>query len=237
MKAFVLNLKRRADRLAHMHRVLPPELDVVFTTDWPIPTDGQTLTPGALDGFGLFPWSIESQQRFWRRPLKKGEIGCAIGHWSCWRHSLVFDDDLFAYFEDDICFADDFVVRLGDGLTRLSAFDSEWDLLYLGRYKAGADTPILDGIVKPGFSYSAFAYVLTRRAVAKILATNFSAAIIPVDELLPALYLEHPRSDVRQRYPPVLRAYAFVPPLVTTLASAIGGSDTEDSDFIEVCCA
>jgi collagen beta-1,O-galactosyltransferase len=232
MKAYVLNLKRRPDRLAHMQAVLPPELDAEYTTNWDIPMDGQTMDDAALEPYGLFPWQIESDNKWWRRPLKKGEVGCAIGHWACWQRALRTKDDVFLFFEDDIVPVEGFTRRLTDGLQRLANFDPDWGLLYLGRHGLEPDEPALDGIVRPGFSYCTYGYALTRAAITKVLTTAYDQAIIPADELLPALYLDHPREDVRQRYPKLLRAYAFEPPLVTQLSRDIAGTDTEDSDFI-----
>jgi collagen beta-1,O-galactosyltransferase len=70
--------------------------------------------------------------------------------------------------------------------------------------------------------------------VSKLLDVGFERDIIPVDELLPALYMPHPRTDVRRRYPPRLSAYAFEPPLVTQLPKDLAGSDTEASAFVEL---
>jgi hypothetical protein len=53
----------------------------------------------------------------------------------------------------------------------------------------------------------------------------------PVDELIPALYMDHPRADIRLLYPKRLRAYALEPPLVTQLPKEEAGSDTEASGF------
>ncbi len=53
--------------------------------------------------------------------------------------------------------------------------------------------------------------------------------LIPVDEILPALNLDHPRADIRSLYPKRLRAYALEPPLVTQLPKEEAGSDTEAS--------
>jgi collagen beta-1,O-galactosyltransferase len=69
--------------------------------------------------------------------------------------------------------------------------------------------------------------MLSASGLAKVLGVGFERAIIPVDELLPALYMPHPREDVRRRYPPRLNAYAFDPALVTQLPKEIAGSDTE----------
>lgn len=50
---------------------------------------------------------------------------------------------------------------------------------------------------------------------------------------LPAMYLDHPRADLRARYPRRLRALAFDPPLVTQLPKESAGSDTEASPFAD----
>ena len=75
--------------------------------------------------------------------MKKGEIGCAVSHWLCWQRSLETDDDLFLYLEDDVELAESFLLRLEDALQRLTAFDPQWGLLYLGRHAQGPDEPAL----------------------------------------------------------------------------------------------
>ena len=62
-----------------------------------------------------------------------------------------------------------------------------------------------------------------------MLTSGFDRALILVDELLPALYLDHPRADIRSLYRKRLRAYALEPPLVTQLPKEEAGSDTEAS--------
>lgn len=66
-----------------------------------------------------------------------------------------------------------------------------------------------------------------------MLSSRLEDALIPVDEFLPALYLDHPRADVRRRYPRRLHAYAFEPPLVADLPYEEAGSDTEASEFAQ----
>ena len=87
LNTYVVNLKRRADRRARMERVLPAGWDVKFTSDWDGPMDGQAIDPDNLPDFGLYPWEIKSDNPWWNRPLKLGEIGCAISHWMCWQHA------------------------------------------------------------------------------------------------------------------------------------------------------
>jgi glycosyl transferase family 25 len=111
----------------------------------------------------------------------------------------------------------------------LNALDPEWDLVYLGRWalEPDSDTPVAPGLVRPAYSYCTFGYMLSAGGLAKLVDVDFERAIIPVDELLPALYMPHPREDVRRRYPPRLNAYAFDPALITQLPKDVAGSDTE----------
>jgi glycosyl transferase, family 25 len=91
---------------------------------------------------------------------------------------------------------------------------------------------VLPGIVRPGFSYCTYGYAVSGGGLRKLLATGYDKALIPPDELLPALYLDHPRPDVHKRYPRSLSAYAFEPPLVSQLPRNQWGTDTEDSVFV-----
>jgi collagen beta-1,O-galactosyltransferase len=239
MKVYVVNLKRRPDRRERMERLLPREWQAEYTTDWPGPLDGQTLDPDALPGFRLFPWQISADNPWWNRPLKRGEIGCAVSHWLCWKNAHAAHADRALILEDDVSLCADGRPRLTEGLARLEALDSEWDLVYLGRWPLEPDEPVVDGIirpgygiVRPGYSYCTYAYMLSAAGLGKVLAADFDQALIPVDELLPALYMDHPREDVRRQYPKRLNAYAFEPPLVTQLPKDEAGSDTEASEFV-----
>jgi collagen beta-1,O-galactosyltransferase len=236
MKVFVVNLARRADRRARMERILPPTWDVEYTSHWPGPTDGAAIAPGDLDWLGLFPWQIESANEWWNRPLKLGEIGCAVSHLLIWRRAAERNAQLTVVLEDDVALSAWIEHELEARLAALQSHDAAWDLVYLGRWalEPEADTPVGDGLVRPGYSFCTFGYVLSAAGLAKLLEVGFERDIIPVDELLPALYMPHPRADVRRRYPPRLSAYAFEPPLVTQLPKEVAGSDTEASAFVEV---
>jgi glycosyl transferase family 25 len=232
LNTYVVNLKRRADRRARMERVLPAGWDVQFTSDWDGPMDGQTIDPDDLPGFGLYPWEIASDNPWWSRPLKLGEIGCAISHWLCWQHAAADGASPALILEDDAVLTDHCAERLQARLTRLSAIDPRWDLLYLGRWALdGDDRAVTAGVVRPGYSYCTYGYLLSPSGLQAMLNCGFERALIPVDELIPALYMDHPREDIRSLYPKRLNAYAFEPPLVTQLPKDEAGSDTEASPF------
>lgn len=233
MQTYVVNLRRRPDRRARMERVLPARWTAQFTSDWDGPMDGQSIDPDDLPGFELYPWQIPSDNPWWSRPLKLGEIGCAISHWMCWQHAEADGADVALILEDDAVLAENAAARFADSLARLSAVDPAWDLLYLGRWALDhEDDTVAPGIVRPGYSYCTFGYALSASGLAAMLRSGFERALIPVDELIPALYLDHPRADIRVLYPKRLRAYALEPPLVTQLPKEEAGSDTEASAFV-----
>lgn len=235
IRSYVINLPRRPDRRAGITRSLPPELPVTFTSDWDGPFDGRQLTRHVIEqsGYTLFAWQIDSDNPWWRRPLKLGEVGCTLAHLACWRHAAHAGSEPFVLvLEDDVVLAPTFLDSLLTGLQCLSRA-SHFDLLYLGRYPLEPDRPALPGFVRPGYSHCTFGYLLTRHALGRLLAARLEQAIVPVDEFLPALSIDHPRQDLRARFPRQLTALAFDPPLVRQLPKDQAGSDTEDSDFVE----
>ncbi|WP_394617396.1 glycosyltransferase family 25 protein [Lentzea sp. JNUCC 0626] len=235
LRCYVINLPRRQDRRRWIQQTLPPELDVTFTSDWTGPFDGRSLTREALDvaGYKLFPWQVESDNLWWNRPLKYGEIGCALAHLACWRDAVEHGDEAYiVVLEDDAVLPSDFLIELLCGLDRLAQAEMEFDLLYLGRFPLEPDREASLGFVEPGYSHCTFGYLLTRRALGAVLAAELEHAIVPVDEFLPALYVDHPRNDLRARFPRRLRALAFEPPLVRQRPKDEAGSDTEESEFV-----
>lgn len=236
LRCYVVNLPRRSDRRAWMQRTLPADLAVTFTSDWTGLFDGQTLTLTDLDaaGYKLFPWQIESDNPWWSRPLKYGEISCTLAHLACWRDAADRGDEPYVLIlEDDAVLTDGFVAALLDGLDRLEQAGVEFGLLYLGRFPLEPDHDAVPGFVVPGYSHCTFGYVLARKALDVLLGAELEHAIVPVDEFLPALYIDHPRSDLRARFPQQLTALAFEPPLVRQRPKDEAGSDTEDSEFVE----
>jgi glycosyl transferase, family 25 len=235
IRSYVINLRRRPDRRGWMARSLPPDLPATFTSDWSGPFDGHELSRADLEaaGYQLFRWQTESDNAWWSRPLKYGEIGCTLAHLACWHHAAQAGREPFVLvLEDDAVLKPTFLGDLLAGLERLTSH-CPFDLLYLGRYLLDADEPALPGFVSPGYSHCTFGYLLTRPALDALLATLLEQAIVPVDEFLPSLYIQHPRADLRARFPRQLTAFAFDPPLVSQRPKDEAGSDTEDSDFVE----
>lgn len=231
---YVINIARRPDRRAWIARSLPSDLRATFVTDLPGEFDGQQLSRAEVAGagHGLFPWKIESSNPWWSRPLKYGEIGCTLAHLACWRHALDIEAPYVVVLEDDAILTPTFVDDLRGGLERLRRHQLRFDLLYLGRDPLEPDTPSISGFVSPGYSHCTFGYLATRRALQAMIDTRLDQAIVPIDEFLPSMYVDHPRPDLRSRFPRRLHALAFDPPLVGQRPKDEAGSDTEDSEFV-----
>jgi len=176
-------------------------------------------TPGRLTR--TTPW--------WSRPLKWSEVGCTIAHLSCWRQAATRPEKCCLILEDDAVFEPNLVKQLLGGLNQLEAAASGFDLVYLGRVPLEPDEPLMSGIVRPGYSHCTYGYLLTRGGVRLVLEAGLEQALVPVDELLPAMYIAHPREDVRVIFPRRLRILAFEPRLVAQLTKSQAGSDTEGS--------
>ncbi|GAA5110473.1 glycosyltransferase family 25 protein [Haloechinothrix salitolerans] len=235
VRTYVINLPRRADRRAEITRRLPHALPVVFTSDWGAQFDGRILSLDDLHNAGhkLFPWPIASQNPWWSRPLKYGEIGCTLAHHACWRHAATTGTEPYILIlEDDAVLGPTFLDDLLQALERL-AETTAFDLLYLGRYPLEPDRgAVAPGLVVPGYSHCSYGYLLTRPALDVLLGMHLEHAIVPVDEFLPSLYIDHPRDDLRARFPSQLTALACEPPLVHQRPKDDAGSDTEDSAFV-----
>src|SRR5579872_3216688 len=102
VKTFVVNLSRRKDRRGRISTIIPSFLDVNFTSDLGLEVDGKNLPMNLFKHVGLFPWKINSDNFWWKRPLKKGEIGCALTHLHCWKYIVDKKIELSLILEDDI---------------------------------------------------------------------------------------------------------------------------------------
>ncbi len=212
-----------------MEARLPEDLDVVFTSDWLGPFDGNDLDLDRPAGFGLFPnWCVpfETSNKYWQRELQPGEIGCTLSHVACWRDGRE-QPGPFVVLEDDVAMSADFGRQVSRLIAQLESLDSDWGLLYLGRTKMGHDERVDDMFLRPGFSYSSYAYVTTPAAAGQLLECNLDQAVVPVDEFLTAVGVPHPRPDVRFAYPPILSTYALARDIVAFADD--GTSDTEST--------
>lgn len=135
-------------------------------------------------------WKMRSDNKYWNREITAGEIGCALSHLSIWKEAFKKGYNKILILEED------FKVLREWNESDIQT-DEEWGLFYLGRNRVGEDQEqITDTIVRPGYSYCTHAYMLSRMGIQRLLEQNFEKTIMPVDEFLPATYIEHPRADL-----------------------------------------
>jgi len=203
---------------------------IEYTSDWDGPFDWTVFATRGYGEVTLFPWKIESENEWWARSLKLGEIACALAHDACWHRAAELSGSYFLVLEDDVTWArplDRDIIALTE---QLKAF--EWDLCYLGRVPLGPGKPVSEGLVRPGYSHCTYAYLMSGVGAERLAEAHIKGRMMPVDEFLPALYGEHPRPDVSAAVRPTIRAFAVEPDLVQQVRKDIAGSDTEDSPFV-----
>jgi glycosyl transferase family 25 len=241
-KTYIINKPSRYDRRQRMERVLPNELDYEFTTNWEYNIDSSELDLDSLEDFDIYDWEINSENKYWSRPLTKGQVCCAISHWSCWTRAKQLQSEILIL-EDDVWLAPEFCSSMNQLINKVEEIDPNWDLIYLGRRLLGDDdhigcihvgknNPTHHEIVSPGFSYRSSSYLLSQRGIKKLVSSKYNNCIIPVDEFLPAMYMEHPREDINKIFTPQLSAYAIKPAISGQLPKDLVGRDTEESEYL-----
>ena len=210
MKKYVINLKHREDRLFNFRnknfRSLEREYEVFPAVN------GKDISWHNIKQEGL------CTQRDWIDPFKnqklnKGELGCFLSHVGVWQQIL--DSG-----EPGIVFEDDAEINHElwdeDGYKVLFDEDPTLDFLYLQHNENREDMaqPVdgNDNLVKPFYPYNMTAYIITPRAIQKMITHGVASRIKPIDETLPemiqigvvnalALKTDHVRQAHRDRLP------------------------------------
>lgn len=202
----VINLDRRPDRMAYIHKSIPFLYNPMMRHHFPSSsmTRPMRMNTGifasrggyrrfpAIDGQNIakyypeFDWLLDTV-RDSSRVL--GEVGCSLSHYSLWKgHVAAPNADYLLIFEDDVLFTDASHDRMKDVLCELERRGSDggggdaWDVLYVG----GQWTPNydIDG-EKTYFSFqrttreSLDTYYSTQRAAASASASESASDAVP----------------------------------------------------------
>ncbi|CAE7252977.1 colgalt1 [Symbiodinium sp. CCMP2592] len=168
---------------------------------------------------------------FYNRPMRWGEVACALTHRRAWLRALEMGPGPTLILEDDALPA----ARAGPLLSEvLGELPEEWDVCFLAPTELlGGD---MEGLVSrvSAMCYGTNAYLCSQQGAARLLRATEGKDIIPVDELMPALALPngHPRRDVAALLAgaPRLRLYRLRPGTNLILpAMQSWDSDTEVS--------
>lgn len=154
-------------------------------------------------------WNLHnSGNSFWDREMTTGEFGCVVSHIKAWNRYYNENINPILILEQDFLPLYDLN---WDVFNEIGNYD--WDIILLGRSPLDKnDQEVgLNYFVKPGYSYQAHAYILSKSGLKKI-QNNWETLrnnLIPTDEFLPALYAKHPRPDIETMYPNKINALAL----------------------------
>lgn len=226
---YLVTLQRRIDRRLKFLRNIPESIQPICSFNIGGSYDHRDFASDRIPvGIKLFSWKIESENPWWNRSLKFGEIACALNHLACWEHALR-KTDIALIFEDDAIVKD--WTQVNQALDAIEILDPTWDFLYLGRERIDPDVEIAfdTDFVRPGYCFCTYSYAVSAMGIQKLLSYNFRTIIMPVDEFLPATFVKHPRKDVSAVVLPKLNAYALATDIIFEGSKTEYGSDTEDS--------
>lgn len=170
---YCINLRRRPDRWRRMtRRFLRERLNV---------TRFDAIDGGAIDPETLPPSLISLQydtteNAGWDplvRPgvvcrLTSGEVGCILSHLAVWDDLLSSRRANAIVLEDDV----DLAPKFQAAAARLLRHRRSWDLIYLGYQTAGEPPAAIkdSGLGKPEHLFGTFAYAISRRGAARLMA-------------------------------------------------------------------
>lgn len=188
MPKFVINLKRRPNRLEQFRRACTlPDVQVFEAVD------GTTLDDNAT-------YVGEWARRRPARGLSNGEMGCLLSHYQLWRRCVEGDASHMLVFEDDARFSHHFVERLRDCLRDIERQSVRVDMLYVGGrftrdYAMKGCTAVTDRVCVHDYSVpwdgmdmdrTTHAYVISKAHASRMVSQLESGfdGTTPVDHLL-----------------------------------------------------
>lgn len=182
------------------------------TLRWQLESDGLTALHARWESLELAAVQADELRLYHGRPVTAPEHACMASHRKSWQLGADHGVDFALILEDDVTpFSHAWPrsereyrrewARVWQRLVRqvewLASRCHLWDLLYVGRNPLGADQAAVGSLlVETGYCATAHAYAVSCRGLNRLLALPPSAHVLPVDELLPALFADHPRADV-----------------------------------------
>ncbi|KAG5670382.1 hypothetical protein PVAND_000652 [Polypedilum vanderplanki] len=232
---FMINLKRRTERKLRMEMTLR-ELGIDYTYFEAI--DGKKITSETLVERGI-KFMPEYEDPYHKRPMKMGEVGCFLSHYTIWQRMIDNNLNEVLVLEDDIKFEPYFresAIELMKEARKIGGYD----LIYFGRKRLQDKEEFIEqsnNFVKVSYTYWTLGYVLTLQGAKKLLAAEPLKRLLPVDEFLPIMFDQHPNDTWKMNYNNRNLVAWSVNPLLLFPTHYTGEegyiSDTEDSKQLE----
>uniref|UniRef100_A0A914HCF8 Glycosyltransferase 25 family member n=1 Tax=Globodera rostochiensis TaxID=31243 RepID=A0A914HCF8_GLORO len=211
-RIYLINLQRRPERLAKMREVLRL-VGLDFNRFEAV--DGQNLTGHELSTIRFLPGF---EDPYFKRPMKKGEIGCFLSHFKVWEDIVQNGHQRAIVLEDDVRFSPNGTLILKRIIEDLTRTRLEWDLIYLGRKRIVSDEAFVPGhrfLSSVAYSHWTLGYAISGTGARKLIAARPLERLLTLDEFLPIMYNRHPNAKWSAHFSPRdLRAFAAFPSVV-----------------------
>lgn len=179
----VINLKSRPIKKQYIQKQFN-EQDIKFNFFEAI--DGNNLDIKSLTDKGIIDPYVSV--KYFKRFLRKGEIGCSMSHVSLWMKLLKSDKQYALIFEDDAILCDNFKGKLYNIIKEANT--TNWDVLYLNEncyyhFKDKCDGEhVTENIIRPkNVGYGLYGYIITKEGVRKLF-DNLLPFVIPIDNYI-----------------------------------------------------
>ncbi|XP_058805518.1 glycosyltransferase 25 family member [Phymastichus coffea] len=197
---YMINLVRRPER---RRRMLTCFNELGISVEIVDAVDGRTLNESLLNA-----WNIKMmpsyEDPYHKRPMTMGEVGCFLSHYIVWNRIVEDEHSNALVLEDDVRFEPYFRQKVQYILQELEKFQSDYDLVYVGRKRMQKDSETrVEGskyLVYAGYSYWTVGYLLSAKGAKKLIDAKPLENLVPVDEYLPIMYNQHPRDDWKGYY-------------------------------------
>ena len=178
--------------------------------------DARTMTQEDWDKYGVAKhprWNIEGSNKWWKRDVMDGELGCGLSHVDAWVDAYAKGLDTVLFLEED--FHEDLIVPW-DKIEQLLELD--YNFIYLGRSALEADLEVeIEGIrgwVEPDYTYNSHAYILTKKGLQILVEEyieQYKNEMFAFDEFLSITFGMTHRQDILAEYAGKTRLKAAAP--------------------------
>ncbi len=220
-KVYIINLKDRIGKKNYMLEQLK-NLDNTFDVEFFEAVDGNKLDETSEYKFNV----LESwYDPITNRSLTKGEVGCALSHYTIWQKMVENNIENAIIFEDDIGIPIDFASTFNKLKSELPV---DYDLFYLHRQqRTKNEKSYSENLNVANYSYWLCAYMISNNCAKNLINTIYSNNLIPVDEYVPIMCdVNYPYKQYSEIYKNYNKMIAYAPKNSFMTLNTNGISDT-----------
>ena len=191
-QVYVINLNSNDDKIIEKINKVDWNEEIAYYV-YPA-VNGWDLENEAIPNFRVADWwKIDSENLFYNREVKPGEIGCTLSHYKCIKDAFDSGYENILILEEDFKYLGKFPTT-----NELFTVPKDASIIYLDRKQQWEDSKeerINNNVTKVGYSYNNHAYIVTRKGMEEIINSDILMNIIAIDEIYPAMNGTSDRKD------------------------------------------